>query len=189
MKFWASADADSSEYIETPPSQAHQPTPLSNSEQLFDERIRTGSLVIIALAVVYGAMYWLQDILIPFVLSLALKYLLTPLIDVLSCAHMRSCRCRCPRGVAVLLSFVMVVICLLILGIVLGRSLTSFTNKSEQYRERVEQLLEIVFSYLQVCPHNARARMRTRACQGAHCAALSCGAAARRDRASRPCGA
>ena len=58
---------------------------LSTSEQFMDERIRTLCLVICATAVVASAAYFLQNILIPFVLALALKYLLTPTIDLLSC--------------------------------------------------------------------------------------------------------
>eukprot|EP00966_Prymnesium_polylepis_P242102 5599034-Prymnesium_polylepis.1 len=44
-----------------------------------DERIRTLCLVIMALAVLAGAAYFLKNILIPFVLALALAYLLAPI--------------------------------------------------------------------------------------------------------------
>ena len=58
---------------------------LSSREQAIDERIRTLCLVILALAVLAAGAYTLKSILVPFVLALALKYLLTPLIDLLAC--------------------------------------------------------------------------------------------------------
>ena len=41
-----------------------------------------------------------RAILVPFLLAVALKYLLTPLISVLSCDGL-SCRCKMSRGLAI----------------------------------------------------------------------------------------
>ena len=53
----------------------------TDDEVHLDERIRTLCLVIMALAVLAGAAYYLKNILIPFVLALALAYLLTPISE------------------------------------------------------------------------------------------------------------
>ena len=76
----------------------------TESERNFGRLLKLGCLAIIALAVVYVAMEKLKAILIPFMLALALSYLLTPLIDALSCRHDTSCRYRMPRGLAVFIS-------------------------------------------------------------------------------------
>ena len=47
---------------------------LSRDQQRLDERIRTLCLVVMALAVCAAALYYLQTILVRFVLALALKY-------------------------------------------------------------------------------------------------------------------
>ena len=49
-------------------------------------------------AVLAAAVFYLQNILVRFVLALALRYLLTPLIGAIQ-------YCRVPRGLAILLSF------------------------------------------------------------------------------------
>ena len=59
----------------------------TEGERNFGRLIKICCLVIIALAVIYGAMERLKGILIPFMLALALTYLLSPLIDCLSCRH------------------------------------------------------------------------------------------------------
>ena len=79
---------------------------LSSREQAIDERIRTLCLVILALAVLAAGAYTLKSILVPFVLALALKYLLTPLIDLLACKE-TSCPLKLPRGLAVFLSLLL----------------------------------------------------------------------------------
>ena len=59
---------------------------LSARQALLDDRIRTLSLVICASAVLAAAVFYLQNILVRFVLALALRYLLTPLIGAIQYA-------------------------------------------------------------------------------------------------------
>lgn len=116
-------------------------TGLNSREQLIDERIRTLCLVILASAVVAAGMYELKSILVPFVLALALKYLLTPLIDVLSCKHAR-CPLKLPRGLAVLLALVLALGTLAYIGTIVAGSIATFTAHADQYGARLHELLK-----------------------------------------------
>ena len=100
-----------------------------------------------ASAVVLGLMYYLQAVLIPFLIAIALKYLLTPLIDLLSCKGNPGCfSClKLPRSLAVLLSFVLATSLLALLALVLVRSISSFTEHSELYQSRLLSVLEAAF--------------------------------------------
>jgi hypothetical protein len=115
--------------------------PLSKVEGLIDERIRTLCLVVCALAVLYFAMWTLSDVLILFFLAVALKYLLTPLIDFLSCRHPRSVRYadRCPvqlgRKWAVLFALLIAVVVLLAVSFIVANSLSSFAARAGASRD------------------------------------------------------
>ena len=115
---------------------------LSTQQGRLDERIRTLSLVICALGVLSAAVYYLQNILVRFVLALALRYLLTPLIDLINFeVHCFSCRCRLPRWLCILLALSIVAGGLLGIGIVVARSVASFTDHAAMYKQRVEDVL------------------------------------------------
>ena len=64
---------------------------LTPEEHRIEERIRTLALSVVALGVVGAALYFLRAVLVPLVLALALKYLLQPLIDILSVRPLRCC--------------------------------------------------------------------------------------------------
>ena len=91
------------------------------------------------------AMDRLHAILIPFVLAVALSYLLRPLVDLLSCQG-ASHRCRLPRVFAVLLAFMFGCLILLVVGMVLLQALHTFRNRASLYSDRVEALLERIFT-------------------------------------------
>ena len=115
---------------------------LSGKQARLDERIRTLSLVTIATAIVGLGLYHLRTILIRFVLALALRYLLTPLIDALSCSQLpEPCHARLPRPVATLVALVIAIGGLFSLGLVVVRSISSFGRHADQYQGRVEVLL------------------------------------------------
>ena len=140
-------------FVKSPPG---TPRPTSNEPTLHAPRlasherevgtlIKLGCLVVIALGVIYMAMEQLESILIPFMLALAISYLLTPLIDWLSCKNSPSCCCRCPRGIAVLLSIVVAFCVLGFVGVVLMSAVSSFRARSGLYAQRTEALLEAAF--------------------------------------------
>ena len=107
---------------------------LSSRQAHLDDRIRTLSLVICASAVLAAAVYYLQNILVRFVLALALQYLLTPLISAIQC-------CRVPRGLAILLAFGATAGGLVAVGVLVTRSVVAFSAHADVYHERIGQLL------------------------------------------------
>ena len=115
---------------------------LSTRQQRQDDRIRTLCLVVLSTAVLgYGA-FCLKTILIRFVLALALRYLLMPLIDVLSCQGIKGCRYRLNRTLAILIALLIAAGGLSGLGVVVAKSIGRFAANSELYTGRVEQLIE-----------------------------------------------
>ena len=118
---------------------------LSARQQRVDERIRTLCLVVLSVAVVGVGAYQLREILMRLVLALALRYLLTPLIDCLSCLHGR-CRYKLPRPLAIVISLALTGAFLALGSIVLARSIGTFAAHADQYSERAEALLEAVLN-------------------------------------------
>jgi hypothetical protein len=121
--------------------------PLSNRQQRESESIRTLCLVILSVAVTGLGAYYLDTILVRFVLALALRFLLTPLIDLLSChgregPRFRGRRVRLPRGAAIVVSLVIAAGGLGVLGLVVVKSIGSFAAHADQYGARVTQLVE-----------------------------------------------
>lgn len=115
---------------------------LSVRQLRVDERIRTLCLVVISVAVLgYGA-YYLRAILIRFVLAMALKYLLTPVIDVLSCHHVNSCKYKLPHHVAILIALALAASMLGVLTLVVARSIGSFAAHADVYGDRAQHLLD-----------------------------------------------
>jgi hypothetical protein len=113
---------------------------LSAQQARLDERIRTLSLVICATAVVAAAIFYLQDILVRLVLALALKYLLSPLIDVINVeVTIRGLRCRIPRGLAIILAMCVAVGGLVIIGVLVTRSVVSFSAQPAPNRGSAAQ--------------------------------------------------
>ena len=117
---------------------------LSDTQQRLDQRIRTLCLVILSLAVLFAGAYYLRTILIRFVLAVALRYLLMPIIDCLSCrdSTSTSSRCRLPRGLAIMVALALAGGLIFVLGLIVTRSVASFASHSEVYRQRIETLLE-----------------------------------------------
>jgi len=124
------------------------PEKLTELEMMLDERIRTICLVILALAVIAFAMVYLKEILIPFAIALALNYLITPLIDVISCRN-SGCPLKLPRGIAIIVAFLITFGAMFALGLLLAQSVAIFAEHSDLYRERTELLLTRAFQSLE----------------------------------------
>jgi predicted PurR-regulated permease PerM len=119
---------------------------LSSRQQRMDDRLRTLCLCVLALAVLAAGAFFLRSILIRFVLALALYYLLTPLIDALSCSWGS---CRVPRGVATVAALGLAAGALLAVGVVVVRSITEFAAHASQYNNRIHQLSTVAFGGVQ----------------------------------------
>ena len=121
------------------------PRPLSTVENLLDERMRTLSLVIIAVAVLFVAAYELRDVMVPFFIALALKYILSPLINLISCraGSCRRCRFRIPRWIAIFLALAIALAVVMILGSLVVHSIASFSSRASMYNQQLFELLDL----------------------------------------------
>lgn len=118
--------------------------PLKKDEVVVDGRIRTACLAVIAITCLCLAVFYLQEVLVPFVLALALKFLLTPIIDFFSCAGCATPGgCKLPRGIATILSFVIVIYAMGFVVSLVTNSATRFVAKADVYTQRLSQLLDM----------------------------------------------
>jgi len=117
---------------------------LTELEQHHDERIRTLCFVICAGAVVYGCIYILRSILVPFFLALAFKYMLTPLIMLLSCHKDKypGCKYRLPRGFAIFLAIMVAISVLSFICMLVIRSVMVFSENAGMYNERLKTIVD-----------------------------------------------
>ena len=128
--------------------------PLSSSQVPIEERIRTLSLAVCALGV--RALLYLRAVLVPLVLAIALSYLLTPVVDLLSkrplrcagvtlcaaepargwtrCCRDLFCRLKLPRIVAVFVALGVAFAVLGVLGFIVADSVRTFASKADSYR-------------------------------------------------------
>jgi len=118
---------------------------LSPRQQRQDERIRTLCLVVLSTAVLYVGAYYLSAILIRFVLALALRYLLMPLVDILSCARSNG-KFKLSRGFAIIIALLIAGGVLGGLGVLITTSIGRFARNSDLYAGRVEKLVESVLN-------------------------------------------
>ena len=126
-------------------SQPHifEAEPLTADEVEVDGRIRTASLAIIATTCLCFAVYHLKGILIPFLIAITLKFLLTPIIDFLSCAHCATPgNCKLPRGIAVVLSFLVVIGLGGFLVSLVTTSAARFMAKADVYTQSLTELID-----------------------------------------------
>ena len=101
-----------------------------------DQRIQTVSLFVLATVATAFALYWLQSVLIPFVLSLFIAMGLQPMIDLL----MR--RARLPRWLAVLVTLVFAITLLGLIGVLITTSANRLAANVVNYQAQVRSLVE-----------------------------------------------
>lgn len=101
-----------------------------------DQRIQTVSLFILAAVAVAFVLYWLQAVMVPFVLSLFIAVGLSPLINCLN--H----KLRVPRWVAVFLTLVVAVAILTLLGVMLTTSAGRLAANAGDYQAQVLSLID-----------------------------------------------
>ncbi len=101
-----------------------------------DQRIQTVSLFVLATVAVAFALYWLQAVMVPFVLSLFIALGLSPLIGYLN--H----KLRVPRWAAVFLTLVVAVAILTLLGVMLTTSAGRLAANAGNYQAQVRSLID-----------------------------------------------
>ena len=107
--------------------------PLSAEETRVEERLRTLALCVCATAVVGGTLFWMRGVLVPFVLAVALKQLLTPVVDGLR-------KLSLPHTLAALIAMVFAAGLLFTVGLIVADSITQFSARSGDYYAQVQQI-------------------------------------------------
>ncbi len=100
-----------------------------------EKRVQTICLLVISAVAVAVALYWLQPVLVPFVLALFLAIGLKPLVD------LQVRRLRFPRNLAVVSTLVISLVVLAGVGLLVTLSVQSLIENAGVYRDRVQQLI------------------------------------------------
>ncbi len=108
-----------------------------------EARIRTVSMLVLAVIASAGALYWLRPVMIPLVLAVLLTYVLGPLVDLL----IR--RLRVPRAIAVGLALLIGTLLLLLLGGLVSSSVQALSANAEAYEGRIRDLHHQIIGALQ----------------------------------------
>jgi len=101
-----------------------------------EQRIQTVSLFILATVAIAFSFYWLQSVLVPFVLSLFIALGLSPLIDLLTT------RLRLPRWLAVIVTLVVAVAILGLVGVLITTSANGLAANASSYQAQVRTLID-----------------------------------------------
>ena len=114
--------------------------PLSPDEHLVEERLRTLALCVCALGVVGAALAYLRSVLVPFVLAVALKQMLAPIVNFLGL--------RLPRFAAVLLTLSFATALIVGIALILADSVRQFSAHATEYSAHIERLLNSLVSWM-----------------------------------------
>lgn len=114
--------------------------PLSPDEHLVEERLRTLALCVCALGVVGAALAYLRSVLVPFVLAVALKQMLAPIVNFLGL--------RLPRFAAVLLTLSFATALIVGIALILADSVRQFSAHANEYSAHIERLLNSLVSWM-----------------------------------------
>jgi len=106
------------------------------SEQTADQRIQTTCLVILATVAVGVTLWWLQSVLVPFVLSLFIAVGLSPLIEY------STTKLRMPKWAAVLLTLIFAIALLTLAGMLVVTSATRMAANAPAYQAQVLSLID-----------------------------------------------
>ncbi|HTQ40426.1 MAG TPA: AI-2E family transporter [Pirellulales bacterium] len=101
-------------------------------------RVHTLCLCLLTVVAVGFALWWLQPVLIPFVMAVFLAVAFMPLVDVLEV------RCRLPRTIAVCVALLLAVLVLLATGVLVYNAGEQFTNEQnlKQYQNQLDSMMK-----------------------------------------------
>lgn len=100
------------------------------------QKVQTVCLFILATVAVAVALFWLQSVMVPFVLSLFIALGLQPLID------FQTTRLRMPRWLAIVLTLLVAIAILTLVGILITVSATTLTANAASYQAQVRGLID-----------------------------------------------
>ncbi len=107
-----------------------------------ENRIQAASLAILSSVAVGGALYWLQPVLIPFVLAVFVALGLSPLVD------FQTRVLRFPRALALLATLVLVVILFILIAMIVSASVNQLAANAGIYEGQLSLMLERLSSRL-----------------------------------------
>ncbi|MBS3820189.1 MAG: AI-2E family transporter [Planctomycetes bacterium] len=99
-------------------------------------RTQAVSLVILAVVAVGGALYWLEAVLVPFVLAVFISVGLMPLVN------LQVDRLKLPRPVAAGTALLVALLLLAGVGLLVGMSVARLGNNAEFYQQRFQQVID-----------------------------------------------
>jgi AI-2 transport protein TqsA len=101
-------------------------------------RVHTICLSTLTVVAVGFALWWLQPVMIPFVMAAFLAIAFMPLVDLLEV------RCRLPRTLAVCVALLLAVLVLLAMGVLVYNAAEQFTNEKNlaQYQDQLEKMMK-----------------------------------------------
>jgi len=148
---------------------------LSPEQLEVEQRLRTLALMLVGLAVIACGLYYLEGILIPLVLALALTYTLQPMIDLLSKRPLHLCGrkffaqqpaairearpmlrpfyelvylAKLPWWLATCIAVSVAVLVLVGLGFLVADSVQEFAAEADAYAKRIEDLTAGALNYM-----------------------------------------
>ena len=101
-----------------------------------ESRIQTICLMLLCTIGVAGALYWLQGIIVPFILAIFVSLILTPVVN------FQVRKLRFPRILAILGTLLLCFFIMLILGGIVSASVAQLANNANVYQNRVEILFD-----------------------------------------------
>lgn len=106
------------------------------------ERIQTSCLLLLSMIAIAAVLYLLRGLLIPFVIALFLGFLLQPVIE------WQVRRLRIPRGLALASAILAAIGVLVLVGVVIGRSVSDIASQRDTYVTRVGVLMDDGLEFL-----------------------------------------
>lgn len=100
------------------------------------------SLLVLAMIAFGGSLYYLRDVLIPFVLAVFLTIGMTPLVDV------QRRTLRLPRTVAIITTFAVALVFLVLIGVVVTASVNQMVDNADVYQQQLRNLTDSVMDKL-----------------------------------------
>jgi len=107
-----------------------------------ESRVQVACLVILTTIAVAAALYWLQPVLIPFVLALFIALGLSPLVDL----QIRVL--RLPRPVALLATLLLVALLFALVGLVFSASVTRLADSAGTYEAQLNLMVSQLYERL-----------------------------------------
>ena len=117
-------------------------SPSSDRNPRPDTRVQTICLITLTGLAVAAALYWLQPMMIPFVLAILLTYVISPVADGLAR------RLRVPNTVAIAAALLLGVLVLVLVGAMVASSMRQLADNAAAYQTKIARLVATSIHWL-----------------------------------------